>query len=322
MLITPRRAVLLGALAMPSLARAAWPERSIRLLVPFGGGGQTDIVSRVTAEALQQRLGQVVLADNRPGGAGNLAAETLARAPADGYTAMVATMGTNSGVNALMYRALSYDWERDFAPVGQFCSTSNVLLVHTSIPADSFPALIAWIRANPGRFTYASAGVGAITHLIMEDLGARLGLDMVHVPYRQSTQAMTDMLAGRVHARCLGLPEGEAVRGQQTIRAMAVTSAQRRENWPGVPTMAETVPGFVGSSFFGLTMRAGTPPEVINRISEALGDALRDPRVQASYVRVGADPAPPNTPADFQRTIRAAHDQWAPLIRRLNLVAE
>jgi tripartite-type tricarboxylate transporter receptor subunit TctC len=317
-----RRAVLLAGLAAPGLARAAWPERSIRLLVPYGGGGQTDIVSRVTAEALMQRLGQVVMPDNRPGGAGNLAAETLARAPADGYTIMVATMGTNSGINALMYRALGYDWQRDFAPIGQFCATSNVLLVHNSIPAASFPELVAWIRANPGRFTYASAGVGAITHLIMEDLGARLGLDMVHVPYRQSTQAMTDLLSGRVHARCLGLPEGETVRGQNSIRAIAVTSAERRENWPGVPTMGETVPGFVGSSYFGLTARAGTPPEAIARISEALGDALRDPRVQAAYARVGADPAPANTPADFQRTIRVAHDQWAPLIRRLNLVAE
>lgn len=317
-----RRAALTGALALPGIARAAWPERSIRLLVPYGGGGQTDIVSRVTAEALQQRLGQVVLADNRPGGAGNLAAETLARAPADGYTLMVATMGTNSGINALMYRSLGYDWQRDFAPVGQFCATSNVLLVHNSIPAVDFPALVGWIRANPGRFTYASAGVGAITHLIMEDLGARLGLDMVHVPYRQSTQAMTDLLSGRVHARCLGLPEGETVRGQSSIRAVAITSAARRENWPGVPTMAETVPGFTGSSYFGLTARTGTPPEAIARLSEALNDALRDPRVQAAYARVGADPAPPHTPADFQRTIRAAHDQWAPLIRRLNLVAE
>ncbi|UPY35986.1 tripartite tricarboxylate transporter substrate binding protein [Sediminicoccus sp. KRV36] len=322
MIAATRRAAMLGALAMPSLARAAWPERSIRLLVPYGGGGQTDIVSRVTAEALTQRLGQIVLADNRPGGAGNLAAETLARAPADGYTLMVATMGTNSGINALMYRALGYDWERDFAPIGQFCATSNVLLVHNSIPATGFPELIAWIRANPGRFTYASAGVGAITHLIMEDLGARLGLEMVHVPYRQSTQAMTDLLSGRVHARCLGLPEGETVRGMQSIRAVAVTSAERRENWPGVPTMAETVPGFVGSSYFGLTARAGTPPEAIARISEALNDALGDPRVQGAYARVGADPAPPHTPADFQRVIRAAHDQWAPLIRRLNLVAE
>lgn len=322
MFVATRRATLVSALAAPGIARAAWPERSIRLLVPFGGGGQTDIVSRVTAEALTQRLGQIVMADNRPGGAGNLAAETLARAPADGYTLMVATMGTNSGINALMYRSLGYDWERDFAPIGQFCSTSNILLVHNSIPAIDFPALIAWIRANPGRFTYASAGVGAITHLIMEDLGAKLGLDMVHVPYRQSTQAMTDMLSGRVHARCLGLPEGETVRGQPSIRPLAVTSAERRENWPGVPTMGETVPGFVGSSYFGLTARAGTPPEAIARISAALNDALRDPRVQAAYARVGADPAPPNTPADFQGTIRAAHAQWAPLIRRLNLVAE
>lgn len=322
--VTRRGALAGGAalLAAPRLARAAFPERTIRLIVPYGGGGQTDIVSRVTAEALQQRLGQVVLADNRPGGAGNLAAETLARSPADGYTIMVATMGTNSGVNALMYRSLGYDWERDFAPVGHFCSTSNVLLVHNSIPAVDFPALIAWIRANPGRFTYASAGVGAITHLIMEDLGAKLGLDMVHVPYRQSTQAMTDLLSGRVHSRCLGLPEGETVRGMNSVRAIAVTSAERRENWPGVPSMSETVPGFTGSSYFGLTAPARTPPEAIARISDALNDALRDQRVKDAYARVGADPAPPNTPRDFQVTIRAANAQWAPLIRRLNLVAE
>ena len=319
-----RRGMLATAalLAMPGGAKAAFPERTIRLIVPFGGGGQTDIVSRVTAEALQQRLGQVVLADNRPGGAGNLAAEALTRSAPDGYTIMVATMGTNSGVNALMYRQLSYDWERDFAPIGHFCSTSNVLLVHNSIPAADFPALVAWIRAHPGRFTYASAGVGAITHLIMEDLGARLGLDMVHVPYRQSTQAMTDLLSGRVHSRCLGLPEGETVRGMNSIRAIAVTSAERRGNWPGVPAIAETVPGFTGSSYFGLTAPARTPPEAIARISEALNDALRDPRMRAAYERVGADPAPPNTPQDFQVTIQAAHAQWAPLIRRLNLVAE
>lgn len=320
-----RRAALAagaGAALAPHIAHAAFPERTMRLIVPFGGGGQTDIVSRITAEALQQRLGQTVLVDNRPGGAGNLAAEALSRSPADGYTLMVATMGTNSGVNALMYRALSYDWERDFAPIGHFCSTSNVLLVHNSIPAPDFPALVEWIRANPGRFTYASAGVGAITHLIMEDLGARLGLEMVHVPYRQSTQAMTDLLSGRVHARCLGLPEGETVRGSPTIRAIAVTSAARRENWPGVPTMGETVPGFVGSSYFGLTAPARTPPEAIARISAALNDALSDPRVQAAYARVGADTAAPNTPDEFRAMTRAAHAQWAPLIRRLALVAE
>ncbi len=323
--VLARRAVLAGgamALAAPRLARAAWPDRPIRLLVPYGGGGQTDIVSRVTAEALQQRLGQTVLADNRPGGAGNLAAEMLARSPADGYTIGVCTMATASGLNALLYRSTGYDWQKDFTPIGQFCATSNVLLVHNSIPAADFPALLEWIRQNPGRFTYASAGVGAITHLIMEDLGARMGLEMVHVPYRQSTQAMTDLLSGRIHARCLGLPEGETVRNVPSIRALAVTSPQRRANWPGVPTMGETVPDFVGSSYFGLTAPARTPPEVIARLSAALNDALRDEKVRAAYERVGADPAEPNTPEQFGAVTRAAAEKWAPLIRRLNLVAE
>ena len=322
---TTRRAALagLGLLAAPRLSLAAdYPDRTIRLIVPYGGGGQTDIVSRITAQALSERLGQTVLADNRPGGAGNLAAEALARSPADGYTLMVGTMGTNSGVNALLYRQLGYNWETDFAPVGQFCSTSNVLLVHTSIPAATFPELIGWIKANPGKFTYASAGVGAITHLIMEDLGARLGLDMVHVPYRQSTQAMTDLLSGRVHSRCIGIPEGDTVRSMPTIRALAVTKAERSPMWPGVPTMAETVPGFVGAGYFGIVAPARTPDEIIARISAALNDALKDDKLRAGYDRVGADIAPANTPAEFRALTRADAAKWGPLIRRLNLIAE
>jgi tripartite-type tricarboxylate transporter receptor subunit TctC len=320
----PRRATLIGlaALAAPSLALAAFPDRTIRLIVPYGGGGQTDIVSRITAEALSQRLGQPVLVDNRPGGAGNLAAEMLARSPSDGYIMMVATMGTNSGVNALLYRQLGYDWRTDFAPVGQFCSTSNVLLVHNSIPAASFPALLDWIKANPGKFTYASAGVGAITHLIMEDLGARLELEMVHVPYRQSTQAMTDLLSGRVHARCIGIPEGDTVRNMPSIRALAVTKPQRTPVWPDVPAMAETIPGFTGSSYFGLAVPVKTPEEIVSRLSAALNDALRDEKVKAGYDRVGADIAEPNTPAEFRALAQAEADKWGPLIRRLNLVAE
>ena len=166
------RRTLLAGLALPAIARAAFPDRPIRLVVPYGGGGQTDIVSRVTADALTRALGQPVLADNRPGGAGNTAAEAVARAPADGYTLLVATAGTNSGLNALLYKQMGYDWQADFTPVGHFCSTFNVLLVHNSIPGADFTEVAAWIRANPGRFTFASAGVGANTHLIMEDIGA------------------------------------------------------------------------------------------------------------------------------------------------------
>ena len=320
--IIPRRLLLGSALAPPMLAQAAWPERPVRLIVPFGGGGQTDIVSRVMADALQSRLGQPVLADNRPGGNGSTAAEAVMRAAPDGYTILIAGIGTNSGLNALLYRGITYEAERDFIPVGCFCTTANMLLVHNSIPGADFSQVVAWIKANPGRFTYASASVGAITHLVMEDIGARLGLDMLHVPYRQSTQAMTDLLSGRIHARALGLPEGEAVRGAPTVRPVALTTPTRRPEWPGVPAVAETIPGFEANAYFGLAAPARTPPEAVSRLNAAMNDALGDERVRAAFARVGADAAPPNTPEEFR--IRAAADaqRWGGLIRRLNLVAE
>jgi len=320
--IIHRRLLLGSALATPMLAQAAWPERPVRLIVPFGGGGQTDIVSRVMADALQTRLGQPVLADNRPGGNGSTAAEAVMRSAPDGYTILIAGIGTNSGLNALLYRGITYEAERDFIPVGCFCTTANMLLVHNSIPGADFSQVVAWIKANPGRFTYASASVGAITHLVMEDIGARLGLDMLHVPYRQSTQAMTDLLSGRIHARALGLPEGEAVRGAPTVRPVALTTPTRRPEWPGVPAVAETIPGFEANAYFGLAAPARTPPEAISRLNAAMNDALGDERVRAAFARVGADAAPPNTPEEFR--IRAAADaqRWGGLIRRLNLVAE
>lgn len=319
-----RRATLIGAvgaLALPRIARA-FPDRPIRLIVPYGGGGQTDIVSRLVAEALSQRLGQPMLADNRPGGAGNLAAETVARSAPDGYTMMVATMGTNSGLNALLYRNVAYDWQTDLAPVGQFCATSNVWLVHRSIPGGSLAEVVAWIRANPGRFTYASAGVGAITHLAMEMLGAQLGLEMTHVPYRQTTQAMADMLAGRVHSRCLGLPEGEQVRNMPSIRPVAITTRQRRPGWEDVPAFSELVPGYEANSYFGLAVPGRTPAEIVQRLNAALREALTSDTLRAGFERVGADIAAQNTPEQFAALARAEHDRWAPLIRRLNLVAE
>ncbi len=321
-----RRALMLGAtgalLAAPAIAQSGYPDKPIRLVVPYGGGGQTDIVSRVTAEALSHRLGQPVVADNRPGGAGNLAAEGVSRAAPDGYTMLVATMGTNSGLNALLYRSVGYDAARDFAGVGMFCTTSNLLIVHNSVPGRNFAEVVAWIRANPGKFNYASAGVGAITHIIMEDIGERLGLDMVHVPYRQTTNAMTDLLAGRVHARCLGLPEGEALRSTASVRAVAVTTPLPRPEWPGVGTVAEVIPGFEASTYFGLAVPSRTSPAIVARLNDALQSALRDEAVRAAYRRVGADPADPHPPEVFAERAKRDGERWAPLIRRLNLVAE
>lgn len=308
-------------LALPRPARAAFPDRPLRLVITFGGGGQTDIVSRVTAEALSARLGQPVVADNRPGGNGNMAAELVARAAPDGYTMLVAGSGTIGGLNALLYKSLGYD-PRDLVPVGMFCTTANMLIVHNSIPGANFTEVVNWIRANPGKFNYASASVGAITHLIMEDIGARLGLDMVHVPYRQTTQAMSDLLAGRIHCRAMGIPEAEAIRGTAGVRPVAVTTPQRRPNWPEVPAVAETIPGFEANAYFGLAVPRGTPEEAIRRLNAALNEALRDEAVRAAYARVGADAAEPNTPEQFSARIRADSERWGGLIRRLNLLAQ
>jgi tripartite-type tricarboxylate transporter receptor subunit TctC len=319
-----RRAALGAAftLAAPRLALAAWPERPIRLVIPYGGGGQTDVVSRLIGEAIAQRLGTPVLADNRPGAAGNLAAEIVSRAPADGYTMMVGSTGPLGGVNAVLYRTLSYDWQRDFAPIGLFTTAQNVILVHNSLPVRNLAEFIAYAKANPGRINYASSGVGATTHLSMELLSEKAGIEMVHVPYRQSTQGMTDLLAGRVQARSLGLPEAEPVKGSPSIRALAVTGTQRNPQWPDVPTVAETLPGYEAVNAFGLAVPARTPPEIITRMNEALNDALRTPAVRESFLRVGADPAAPNTPEEFGAFLRQRGEIWSALVRRLRLVAE
>ncbi|WP_439548026.1 Bug family tripartite tricarboxylate transporter substrate binding protein [Falsiroseomonas sp.] len=319
-----RRAALGAAftLAVPRLALAAWPERPIRLVIPYGGGGQTDVVSRLIGEAIAQRLGTPVLADNRPGAAGNFAAEIVSRAPADGYTMMVGSTGPLGGVNAVLYRTLSYDWQRDFAPIGLFTTAQNVILVHNSLPVRNLAEFIAYAKANPGRINYASSGVGATTHLSMELLSEKAGIEMVHVPYRQSTQGMTDLLAGRVQARSLGLPEAEPVKGSPSIRALAVTGTQRNPQWPDVPTVAETLPGYEAVNAFGLAVPARTPPEIIARMNEALNDALRTPAVRESFLRVGADPAAPNTPEEFGAFLRQRGEIWSALVRRLRLVAE
>jgi len=327
--VSIRRRSMLGmgmaslGLAMPKPALAAFPDKPIQLIVPYGAGGQTDVVSRLVAVAIGKRLGQQLLADNRPGAAGNLAAEMTARAPADGYTIMVGSTGPFGGVNAALYKNLGYDWQKDFALIGLFCTTPNVLLVNTgAIPVKTLPEFVEFVKARPDDLNFASSGIGATTHLSMELLLERTGLKMVHVPYRQSTQGMTDLLAGRVQARCLGLPEAEPVKHDPRVRALAVTSAQRSPNWPDVPTVAETIPGFLGVNEFGLAAPAKTPPEIIARVSAALNDALRSPELQADMLRVGAIPAEPNSPESFGIYLRERSAVWTGLIQRLGLSAE
>jgi tripartite-type tricarboxylate transporter receptor subunit TctC len=318
----PRR-LLLGAplLALPRRARAAWPDRPIRLLIPYGGGGQTDVVARILAEAMSHALGQQMLPDNRPGASGVVAAEATLQAPADGYTVLVANRSSEA-VSQALRPTISYRQEEALTTIGLHAATANILLVHRSVPAATLPEFIRHVRAHPGRLSFASSGIGATTHLSMELLMEKAGLEMVHIPYRQSTQGMTDLLAGRVQARALGLPEAEPVRSDPSIRALGVTSRDRAANWPEVPAIGETIPGYEARNIFGLMARSGTPAEAVARLNQALNEALASPRLREAFARVGAEPMAANTPEDADTEGRRQAAIWLPLIRRLNLSAQ
>lgn len=318
-----RRGLLAGAslLAVPGVVRAAYPDRPIRLLIPYGGGGQTDVVARILANAMSRALGQPVTPDNRPGAAGAVAGEAALQAVADGYTMLVANRCAET-ISQALRPTISYRHEDALTTVGLYASTANILLVHRSVPAETLPEFIRHVRAHPGALSFASSGIGATTHLSMELLMEKAGLDMIHVPYRQSTQGMTDLLTGRVQARALGLPEADPVRGGPNLRALAVTSTRRSANWPEVPTIGETVPDYEAINIFGLMVKTGTPPEATLRLNQALNQALASQGLKEAFARVGAEPMPPHTQAEAEAQARRQAAIWLPLIRRLNLTAQ
>jgi tripartite-type tricarboxylate transporter receptor subunit TctC len=319
-----RRALLAGAtglLAAPRLAHAAYPDRPIRMMIPYGGGGQTDVVARIVADAMSRNLGQQVLPDNRPGAAGVIAAEAVVRSPADGYTILVGTRNTQA-INEALRPNLPFAHARDLATIGLYATTPNILLLHSSVPARDLRGFIDHARAHPGTLNFASSGIGATTHLSMELLMEKERLEMIHVPYRQSTQGMTDLLAGRVQARLVGLPEAEPVRDDPRIRAIGVTSPARAPNWPDVPAIGEVVQGYEALNLFGLMAHGQTPAEMIRRLNRSLNEALATAELREAFTRVGADPAAPNTPEQADAQAVAQSDLWVPLIRRLNLSAQ
>ena len=320
---TTRRTLLAlpAALAAPGIAHASYPDRPIRMLIPYGGGGQTDVVSRILAEAMGTALGQPVTPDNRPGAAGVIAAEALLQSPADGYSLLISTRNTQA-INVALRPSISYRHEDVLTTVGVHASTANILLVNQAIPAETVADFVAYAKARPGQLSFASSGIGATTHLSMELLMERTGIDLVHVPYRQSTQGMTDLLAGRVQARVLGLPEAEPVKDDARVRALGVTSRNRSENWPNVPAIAEYVPDYEAINTFGVMVRSGTPPAMVARLNQAMNTALRSTALREAFARVGAEPLPENSPEQAEAFARRQAELWVPLIRRLNLSAQ
>jgi tripartite-type tricarboxylate transporter receptor subunit TctC len=317
-----RRSLLMGLAALPAVAHAqSWsPERPIRLIIPFAAGGSTDVTARLVAQALGHRLGQPVVAENRPGAGGNIGAEAAARAAPDGYTLFMAVSGILAA-NKALYRTLPFDPLKDFAPISQVAVIPNLIVVNPDLPVRDLPGLIAYAKANPGKVNYGSAGSGTSLHLAAALFAARAGLDMVHIPYRGGAPAATDLMAGKI--QMIASPMVEVIGAVQAgqLRPLAVTTPNRSALLPDVPTVGETIPGFAIPLWNGIVAPAGTPIAAINRISAEIGAALRSDALKKRLAEQGSEPAP-STPEDFATFIRAEIPRWAEIVRVSGAIAD
>jgi len=322
----PRRTFLhlaAGAAALPAVARIAWaqayPTRPVRIIVPFAPAGTTDIVARLMGQWLSERLGQQFVVENRPGGAGHIGTEAVIRAAPDGYTLLM--IDISPAINATLFDKLNFNFIRDIAPVANIVSVPNVMAVNPSFPAKTVPEFIAYAKSNPGKITLASAGAGTPNHLSGELFKAMAGVDMTHVPYRGGGPAIADLLAGQVDVSFPVVGTAIEYIKAEKLRALAVTSTTRVEALPDVPTVADFVPGYEASGWFGCGAPKATPPEIVDKLNKEINAALADPRMKTRFVDLGGT-VDPGSPADFGKLIAADTEKWAKVIRAANIKQE
>lgn len=305
--------VLVAAAAVVGIAAPArsqqWPQKPVRVIVPFPAGGLTDGIARLIGRRLSERLGQPFVMENMGGASGAIAARTVVRAPSDGYTLFIASL-TQIGVLPAIEN-VTYDPAKDFAPISNIASTPFVLLVHPSVPAKTLKEFVDYVRAQPGKITYASAGIGSLAHLSMALLSKRAGLDMIHVPYKGGATVMPDVIAGRVASyfgnRTDAVPQVQA----GTVRPLAVSGENRSAQFPNVPTVAESgYPGFRVVTWNGLMAPAGTPKPIIDKLAGEVQRAVKDPAFLQSLANFAADPIG-DTPHEFASTVAADISLWA-----------
>jgi len=315
----PRRKFLhlaAGAAAAPFapyFARAqAYPSRPVRLVVGFAAGQAIDILARLIAQSLSERLAQQFIVENRPGAGGNIGAEAVVRAPADGYTLLV--IGANNAINATLYEKLNFNLIRDIVPVGGIYRVYQVMDVHPTFPATTVPEFIAYAKANPGRINFASAGSGSVAHVTGELFKMMAGLDMQHVPYRGAPLALTDLLSGQVQVMFDNLPSSiEHIRAGR-LRALAVSATARIEVLPNVAPLGDFVPGFETSAFAGLGAPKSTPADIIEKLNDELTAALAEPKVKARIAELGGLPLP-LSPTGFGKVVADETEKWAKVVK-------
>jgi len=311
-------ATLLGAAALLPLASQAadpkkYPERAVRVVVGFSAGGTTDVVARIMAKELTAELGQSFVVDNKPGAGSNIATEQVARAENDGYTLLF--VAVTSAINQTLYPKVRFDLEKDFAPVALGAKVPNVLVVNPSVPANNVQELIAFAKANPDKVSYASSGSGTSIHMAGELFKLRTGLKTQHIPYKGSSPALTDLMAGQVQFMFDNMPSAWPHVKAGKLKALAVTTTKRSPTAPDLPTMEESgIKPFDVSSWFGLIAPAGTPPEVVAKLNAAMNRAFDKPQVKEAYEKLGAV-AEKNTPEQFGAFIKSEVAAWAPVVK-------
>jgi tripartite-type tricarboxylate transporter receptor subunit TctC len=301
-------------------AQAPWPTKPIRILVGYAPGGSTDVTARIIAQALSERLGQPVIIENRPGAAGNIAAEAAAKADPDGYTITMSTSSTFA-TNPSLYKSLPFDVQSDFAPIALTAFIPNLLVVNPSVPASTVTELIAYLKANPDKVNFGSSGNGSSQHISAALFNSMAGVQMAHISYRGGAPAVTDLLGGQVQVIFAPLVEVlQQVRAEK-LRALGITTATRSPQLPDVPTIAETLPGYEVRLWNGLLAPAKTPPEVIDRLNRATIDALRSSEVKAKLAEQGSEPVG-NSPAEFRAFIANELVKWKRLVEVSGAVAQ
>jgi tripartite-type tricarboxylate transporter receptor subunit TctC len=322
----PRRNFLhlaAGAAALPAVSRITWaqtyPTRPVRLIVPFAPAGASDILARLMGQWLSERLGQQFVIDNRPGGGGNIGTEAVVRAPADGYTLLI--VGAWNAINATLYDKLNFNFLRDIAPVASVIRSANVMVVNPSVPAKTAPEFIAYAKANPGKISMASAGIGTPSHVSGELFKMMAGVDMVHVPYRSAGSALIDLLSGQVQITFPTTVSSIGYIRAGRLRALAVTTATRLEALPDIPTVAEFVPGYEASGWYGIGAPKNTPTEIVDKLNNEINAALADPNMKVSLADLGGTVLA-LSPGDFGRLIAEETDKWGKVTRASNIKAD
>jgi tripartite-type tricarboxylate transporter receptor subunit TctC len=322
----PRRQFLhlaAGAAALPAVSRIAraqaYPTRPVRIIVPFAAAGAFDIMARLIGQWLSERLGQPFVIDNRPGAGTNIGTETVVKARPDGYTLLLA--GTPNAINATLYEKLNFNFIRDVASVAGISRAPLVMAVHPSVPAKTVPEFIAYAKANPGKISMASAGIGAPSHVSGELFKMMARVNLVHVPYRGAGPALVDLLAGQVQVGFPSMPSSiEYVRAGK-LRALAVTSATRSDALPDIPTVGEFLPGYEASASYGIGAPKGTPVEIIDMLNKEINAALGDPKMKARLADLGGTPLL-GSAADFGKLIAEETEKWGKVIRAANIRPE